>query len=74
MSLVSRNKTNGTNVQVTPTVVHEDNGNALFDNDTVTPEMVLHMPTITDSKFITIYVYLFKKKNFFSFSFTCKPQ
>ncbi|XP_046740037.1 protein unc-119 homolog isoform X2 [Diprion similis] len=48
MSLVSRNKTSGSNVQVTPTVVHENNGNGVFDSKPVTPDMVLHMPTITD--------------------------
>ncbi|XP_012250647.1 protein unc-119 homolog [Athalia rosae] len=48
MSLVSRNQTTGANVQVTPTVVHESNGNETLESETVTPDMVLHMPTITE--------------------------
>lgn len=59
MSLVSRNKTNGANVQVTPTIINENNGNGTFDSEPVTPDMVLHMPAITDSKWNDERIYIF---------------
>lgn len=53
MSVDSENKSNETIVSFTPSSDQENADNGNIEETLITPEMVLHLPTITDSKIIS---------------------
>lgn len=58
MSVDSENKSNEAIVQFIPSADHENANNGNIEETPVTPEMVLRLPTITDSKFFNFDVKL----------------